>query len=143
MASRNTLQVLENGYRNCVIKATQVSDGTDGEAVTIYNATSSGAFGVTAPGGQIVYPGIYSSIAALQFDTQDMKFALRWEASVDRDILVMGASPEDMDFKKWGGIVVPSGLAGATGSIKVVSLGPQVGASYSIIINIRKRVPQS
>ncbi len=143
MASRNTLQVLENGYRNCVIRATQVSDGTDGEEVVIYNATSSGAFGVTAPGGQIVYPGIYSSIAALQFDTQDMKFALRWEASVDQDILVMGASPEDMDFTKWGGIVVPAGLTGATGSIKVVSLEPQVGASYSIIINIRKRVPQS
>lgn len=143
MASTNTLQVIENGYRNVIILATQVSDGTDGEAVKIYDATSSGPFGVTAPGGAIVYPGIYSSIVALDYDVQDMKLALRWEATADRNILVLGAAPEDFDWRKIGGLKVPTGLVGATGSIKLVSLSPVVGASYSVIITIRKRVPQS
>lgn len=142
MASVNTLQILENGYRNAVIRVTQVSDGTDGEEVMIFDATDP-VYAVRAPGGALVQPGIYTSIVGIQFDTQDMKFALRWEATADQDIMVYGASPEDFAFKSFGGIVVPSGLAGATGSIKIVSLSPSIGASYTIILNVRKRVPQS
>lgn len=143
MASVNTLQVIENGYRNVVLKATQVSDGTDGESVTIYNATSSGIYGVRAPGGQIVYPGIYTSIIALDYDVQDMKIALRWEATADQNAIVMGSAPEDFNWRKMGGIPCPKGLVGATGSIKLVSLGPTVGATYTVLLYLRKRVPQS
>lgn len=142
MASTNTLQIIENGFRNVVIRASQISDGTDGEAVTIYNATSSGSFGVNK-GGQIFYPGIYTKIVNLWYDVQDCKIAIRWEATADQDILPLGAAPEDFDFTKFGGIPVPSGLVGATGSIKVVTLQPVVGAVYSVIIRLRKGVPQS
>jgi hypothetical protein len=143
MASANTLQVIENGYRNVVIRATQISDGTDGEAIKIYDASSGGVFGVAAPGGRIVYPGIFSSIVALDYDVQDMKLALRWEASVDQDVLALGSAPENFDWRSIGGLKVPTGLAGATGSITAVSLGPNIGATYTIIISIRKRIPQT
>ena len=143
MASINTLQVFQNNYRNVIIRATQVSDGTNGEKVTIYNATSGGAFGVCAPGGQLVYPGTYTKLVGLDYDVQDMKMSLQWEATTDTDILVMGSAPEDFNWTRFGGITVPAGLAGATGSIKVKSLSPVVGATYSIILYLRKGVPQS
>jgi len=143
MASTNTLQVITNNYRNVVIRATQVSDGTDGESVTIYNATSGGSFGVTAPGGQIIYPGIFTKIIGLHYDVQDMKLMMRWEATADQDILALGNAPEDFDWRSFGGIRVPSGLAGATGSIKLVTKSPIVGATYSVILRLRKGVPQS
>ena len=72
-----------------------------------------------------------------------MKIALRWEATTDQDILALGSAPEDFNWSRFGGIRVPTGLAGATGSIKIVSLSPVVGATYSVILYLRKRVPQS
>ena len=143
MASTNTIQVLENGYRNIVIRVSQESDCTANETIKVYDATSSGSFSVTAPGGQIVYPGIYTSLVGLDYDVQDMKIALRWEATTDQDILALGSAPEDFNWSRFGGIRVPTGLAGATGSIKIVSLSPVVGATYSVILYLRKRVPQS
>ncbi len=142
MASVNTLSVEQNGYRNVIIRATQVSDGTDAESVTIYNATSSGAFGVNQ-GGQLFYPGVHTTIVGLDYDVQDMKLAMRWEATADQDILALGSAPEDFRWKDFGGIRVPSTLTGATGSIKLVSLGPLVGATYSVVLYLRKNVPQS
>jgi len=142
MASTNTLQVIENGFRNVVIRASQISDGTDGEVVTVYNATSSGAFGVNK-GGQVFYPGIYTKLVGLDYDVQDCKISIQWEATADTDILPLGSAPEDFDFRKFGGIPVPTGLAGATGSIKVKTLQPIVGATYTVILFLRKGVPQS
>ena len=142
MASTNTLQVLVNNYRNLVIKATQVSDGTDGETVTVYDATSS-TYAVAAPGGAQVKPGVYSKLIALDYDVQDMKIRLQWDANSPQDIVPLGSAPEDFSWERIGGLTVPSGLAGATGSIKVVSLSPVVNAVYSVILYIRKSVPQS
>lgn len=142
MASTNTLNVEQNGYRNVIIRATQVSDGTDGESVTVYNATSSGSFGVSKA-GQTFYPGVHTTLVGLDYDVQDMRIALRWEASVDQDIAPLGSAPEDFDWRRFGGIRVPSGLAGATGSIKIVSLGPSVGATYTVVLYLRKNVPVS
>lgn len=142
MASTNTLNVEQNGYRNVVIRATQVSDGTDAESVTIYNATSSGAFGVSKQ-GQTFYPGVHTTIVGLDYDVQDMKLRLMWEATADVDILPLGSAPEDFRWERFGGLRVPSGLTGATGSIKAVSSGPLVGATYSIILYLRKNVPTS
>ena len=142
MASTNTLNVETNGYRNIVIRATQVSDGTDGETVTIYNATSTGAFGVSKA-GQMFYPGIYTAVVGLDYDVQDMKIALQWEATTDTNIMPLGSAPEDFNWTRFGGIRVPAGLAGATGSIKIKSLQPVVGATYTVILYLRKRVPQS
>ena len=142
MASTNTLNVETNGYRNVVIRATQVSDGTDGETVTIYNATSTGAFGVSKA-GQMFYPGIYTAVVGLDYDVQDMKIALQWEATTDTNIMPLGSAPEDFNWTRFGGIRVPAGLAGATGSIKIKSLQPLVGATYTVVLYLRKRVPQS
>lgn len=141
MANANTLQVLANGRRNIIIRASQVSDGT-ADTTTIYNATSTGAFGVTIA-GQTFYPGIYTKIVGLDYDVQDMKIALQWEATADQDILPLGAAPEDFNWKRFGGIRVPAGLAGATGSIKVKNITAAANSTYFVILYLTKGVPQS
>lgn len=142
MANVKTLNVEANGYRNVIIRATMLSDGTP-DTTTVYNATSSGAFGVTAPGGQIAYPGIYTSVVGLDYDVQDMKIRLLWEATTDTDIAPLGSAPEDFNWTRFGGIRVPAGLAGATGSIKIQTIDPLVDATYTVILYLRKRIPQS
>ena len=141
MADVTTLQVLFNGFRNATIRATCVSDGT-AAAVKIYDATASGAFGINVA-GQVFYPGIYTRVTKLWYDVQDTKIRIQWEATQDTDILPLGSAPEDFDFTSFGGIVVPTGLTGATGSIKVLTVDPVVDATYSVILQIRKGIPQS
>lgn len=139
MANVKTLNVEANGYRNVVIRATMVSDGTV-DTTTIYNATSSGAFGVNYM-GQTLYPGLHSTIVGLHYDVQDMKIRLQWEATADTDILPLGSAPENFDWKDIGGLRVPSGLTGATGSIKILTVDPQVNSTYFVVIYLRKNIP--
>ena len=142
MASTSVVAVETNNARNVIIRATMVSDGTNGESVTVYDATSSGAFGVTV-GGQTFYPGTHTALVGLDYDVQDMKIRVMWEATADQDILPLGSAPEDFNWTRFGGIRVPSGLVGATGSIKIVNVDPVVNATYSAILYLRKNVPQS
>lgn len=142
MADVTTLNIEANGYRNVIIRATCVSDGT-ARTITAYDATSGGVFGVTAPGGQIVYPGVHTSLVKLDYDVQDMKLRAQWDATSPVDILALGAAPEDFDWTSFGGIRVPAGLTGATGSILLTTVDPLVGATYSVILYLRKNVPQS
>ena len=141
MANSNTLQVIQNNNRNVIIRASQVSDGTV-DTTTIYNATSSGAFGVTIA-GQTFYPGIYTKIVGLDYDVQDMKIAIQWEATADQDIFPLGSAPEDFNWKRFGGLRVPAGLAGATGSIKVKNITAAANSTYFVLIYLTKGVPQS
>lgn len=141
MANSNTLQVIANGPNNVIIRASQVSDGTV-DTTTVYNATSTGAFGVNVA-GQVFYPGIYTKLVGLDYDVQDMKISIQWEATADQDILPLGSAPEDFNFRKFGGIRVPAGLAGATGSIKIKNITAAANSTYFVILYLTKNVPQS
>lgn len=137
-----TLQVIENGFRNVVIRGAFVSaDGSGIANQVIYNATSSGAFGVTIA-GHTYYPGIYTKLVALDFDVQDMKFRLDWEATANSLIMAFGASPEDFNWRKIGGIPVPSGLVGATGSILLSTIDCMPNSTLTFVLTLRKGVPQ-
>lgn len=131
-----------NNYRNLIVRASLVSDGSGLSNYKLFDAASA-TFGVTAPGGQKVTPGIHVSIAQLHYDVQDMKIRLQWEATANEDILALGSAPEDFDWRDFGGIRVPSGLAGATGSILVTTVGFSVNSTFSMILHLRKNVPQS
>lgn len=139
MANVKTLNVETNGYRNVIIRATLVSDGTV-DTTTAYNATSSGAFSVNYK-GQLIYPGIHSTLIGIDYDVQDMKLRVMWEATTDADILALGSAPDSFDWTNLGGLKVPPGLAGATGSIKLVTLDPMVNSTYSVVLRLRKNVP--
>jgi hypothetical protein len=134
----------QNGYRNVVIRATLLSDGSGLSAYKVYDATSAGAFGVTAPGGQIVYPGVHTSLVGLDYDVQDMKVQLLWDASpTPQGLLNLGNAPEDFNWKRFGGIRVPSGLAGATGSILITTVNQAPNSTFSLILYVTKGVPAS
>lgn len=141
MADVITVQVIENGFRNVVLCGALVSDGSGVTAQKIFDATSTGIFGVNQA-GQVFYPGIYTKIIGMDFDVQDQKFKLEWEASANSLILALGTSPEDFNWTRSGGIPVPHSLAGATGSILLSTINPMPNATLSFILYLRKGVPQ-
>jgi hypothetical protein len=137
--------VEQNGYRNVIIRASLVSDGSGLTNYKLYDASSAGAFGVTAPGGQIVYPGVHSTLVGLDYDVQDMKINLLWDASpTPQSIWALGAAPEDFNWTRFGGIRCPAAtLAGATGSIDVTTINAAPNSTFAILLYIRKNVPVS
>lgn len=142
MADVATVEVETNGYRNATIKATLVSDGSGLAGQIIYDATSTGAFGVNRA-GQTFYPGIFTKVVGLDYDVQDLKLRVQWVANTPRDIVPLGSAPEDFNWKRFGGIRVPSGLAGATGSIQLTTVGQVPNATFFLILYLTKGVPQT
>lgn len=134
--------VEQNGYRNAVIRASLVSDGSGLAAFKLYDASPGGIYGITAPGGQIVYPGVHTTLVGLDYDVQDMKINLLWDAGTPQSILALGSAPEDFDWKRFGGIRVPANLVGATGSILITTINQAAGSTFSMVLYIRKNVPQ-
>jgi hypothetical protein len=137
------LRVIQNNYRNVTLRCSLVSDGSGLANYKIFDATSAGSFGVKAPGGQTVYPGIHTKVLALDYDVQDMKMRLQWDATTPEDIMALGSAPEDFNWNRIGGIPVPSGLAGATGSILLTTVGQSANSTFAFILYLRKNVPQS
>ena len=142
MADTITVNVEQNNYRNVILRCTLVSDGSGVTTQNIYNATSGGTYGVTQ-GNQTFYPGIHTTIVGMDFDVDGMRFALYWEATANNLIFALGASPEDFNWRQMGGIRVPAGLTGATGSILCSTIGAAANATLSFILYLRKNVPQS
>jgi hypothetical protein len=142
MADVASVQIIENGFRNVVLNVGLVSDGSGITNQKIFDATSTGVYGVTI-GGQVFYPGLHTKIIGIDFDVQDQKFRLDWEASANSLILAYGASPTDFAWHKMGGIPVPTGLAGATGSILLSTISPMPDATLSFILRLRKDIKQS
>ncbi len=137
------LRTMINGYRNVVVRASLVSDGSGLTAYKLYDASSAGIYSVIAPGGQIVYPGIHSKLVGLDYDVQDMKINLLWDATTPESILALGSAPEDFDWKRMGGLPVPPGLVGATGSILITTINQAPQSTFALILYIRKNVPQT
>lgn len=129
----------QDGYRNLVIRASLVSDGSGLAAFKVYDATQ---HAVIAPGGQLIAPGIHTTLLALDYDVQDMKVRMQWDASSPEDILALGAAPQGFNWEDIGGLRVPSGLAGATGSILLTTVNPAPNATFGLVFYLRKNVPQ-
>lgn len=143
MAETANVTVMTNGYRNVVLRCTFVSiDGTGITNQTIFDATSSGAFGVNRA-GQVFYPGIHTKLIHLDYDVQDTKLRLQWVATTNQDILALGNAPEDFDWTRMGGIPVPPTLVGATGSIMLSTVNAAPQSTFSLILYLRKNVPQT
>lgn len=141
MAETASVQIIENGFRNVVLNVGIVSDGSGIAAQKIFDATSGGVYGVRI-GGQTFYPGLHAKIVGIDFDVQDQKFKLEWEATANSLILAYGASPTDFNWRKMGGIPCPPGLAGATGSILLSTIDPMPNATLSMMLYLRKDIKQ-
>ena len=141
MADTAAVSVETNGYRNVVLRVTLQSDGTGITRQKIYDATSAGSYGVLYAGATY-YPGLHTTVIGLDYDVQDMKCILEWDATpTPGPLLNLGNAPEDFDWTRFGGIRVPSSLTGATGSILLSTTEQLVGATLSFILYLRKNVP--
>lgn len=142
MAETCVVNVEQNGYRNVILRCTLLSDGSGITNQKIYDATSTGPYGVNRA-GQLFYPGIHTTVVALDYDAQDLKLLIQWEASVNANIFALSNAPEDFDFRNFGGIRVPGGLAGATGSILVSTVNQAPQSTFTFVLYLRKNAPIS
>lgn len=141
MADAPTVYVEQNGYRNVILRVDLLSDGSGVALQKIYDATSTGVFGVSKQ-GQTFYPGIHTTLIGLDYDLQDMKAQLFWEATANVPLRVLGQAPEDFDWTRFGGIRCPV-VAGATGSILLSTINQAPNSTLSLILYLRKNVPVS
>ena len=136
------VQTLYNGYKNAIITASLTSDGSGLAAYKIYDATATGAFGVNQA-GQVFYPGVNSIVREMDYDVQDMKIQLLWDATTPQQFLALGSAPQDFDWSNFGGYRVPAGLAGATGSILITTVNQAPNSTMFVRLRITKGIPQS
>src|ERR1035437_1116586 len=134
-----TVNVMQNGFRNVILRVTLFSDGSGITNQKIFDASSTGAFGVNRA-GQIFYPGIHTKVRAIDYDIQDMKMRVQWEAAPSQDIFPLGNAPEDFDWTRMGGLPVPPGLAGATGSILLTSINQAPQSTFFMTMYLTKNV---
>lgn len=145
MADTVTSQLLENGQRLVVYKFTNLSDGTGEAGVVKVDATATGPLGIIVQ-GQTFYPGTNLKIVEIKYSVFSMGLRIQWVATSAVDCLVLQATDhwkildERMGF---GGLYVPSGTTGATGSIQFTTVGAASGSGYTIIMTLTKGVPQS
>lgn len=142
MADAPTTVTMTNGYRNIVLRCSLRSDGSGLSGYKVYDATSGGTFGVSKA-GQTFYPGIHSKIMGLDYDVQDLKLRIQWEATSNQDAIILGNAPEDYDWRRFGGIPCPPGLVGATGSLLITTFNQAPDSTFNLVLYLSKNVPQS
>ena len=143
MADVVTSTALENGNRRVVMAFTSVSDGTGESGVKKVDASSSGPLGVLIA-GQTVYPGVHLKVVDIWYDIRSMGLRLRWEATSSTDFLVLGG------FGHWPLLDTRAGFqgfanpnaTGATGSILFSTINANNNASYTVILELIKGIPQ-
>lgn len=141
MADVVTVQTIEDGARNLVMRFTNVSDGTGEAGVIKVNASS--AHSVVAQ-GQTVYPGVHLKVIGIHYDCKGMGLRIQWVGTSNADIFALGEQGS-MDFREFGGIPNPgvTALPGSTGSIAFTTIAAAAGATYTVILRMTKGVPQS
>jgi hypothetical protein len=144
MADAVTSQILENGPQWYVAKFTNLSDGTGESGVKKVDASSGGPLGVVIS-GQTFYPTTNLKIEDIWWDVFGGALRIQWEASSAVDALVLsGYSHWPLRDTRAGfqGIVNPK-TTGATGSILFTTVGFGANAGYTVILALRKGIPQS
>ena len=140
MADVVTSQTIEDGNRNLVMRFTNLSDGTGETGVVKVNATSQHGIVI---GGNTIYPGINLKIVKVKYDIIGMALRIQWVSSSNTDALILNGAADHLSFKEFGGIPVPAGLSGATGSIAFTTVGAANNSSYTVVLYMTKGIPQS
>lgn len=135
-------QTLYDGFKHSIINVNLTSDGSGLTNYNIFDATSAGGHGVVSR-GQTFYPSVNSVLVGLDYDVQDMKIQLLWDATTPQAFLALGSAPQNFDWSDFGGYKVPAGLVGATGSILLTTVNQAPGSTMFARLHIWKGVPQS
>jgi hypothetical protein len=139
MADLVTSQVLENNARNLVILFTNLSDGTGETAIKKVDAQSATYAGIAPGGGAGSVPGVHLSVWEIQYDIKNMGLSMLWDGDTPQQFYYVGGF-ESGNHRNTGGIYVPSGLAGATGSILFTTKGAMENSGYTVSLFMKKNV---
>ena len=131
MADAVTSQTIQDGERNCIMKFTNVSDGTGESAVAKVDvsALAANAAGVSC-----------SEVRVMRVSHAIVGMSVQLFLDATSNVLLMElaeSSNGHMDFKDFGGIPNNAG-SGKTGDILFTTKGHDSGDTYSIVIEMVK-----
>jgi len=131
MADAVTSQTIQDGPRNCIMKFTNVSDGTGESAVAKVDvsALTANAEGVAC-----------SEVRVLRISHAIVGMSVQLFLNASTNVLLMElaeSSNGHMDFKDFGGIPNNAG-SGKDGDILFTTKGHSSGDTYSIILEMVK-----
>ena len=131
MADAVTTQTIIDGERNCVMKFTNVSDGTGESAVAKVDvsALASNAAGVAC-----------SEVRIMRVSHAIVGMSVQMFLDATSNVLLMElaeSSNGHMDFKDFGGLPNNAG-SGKTGDILFTTKGHSSGDTYSIVLEMIK-----
>ena len=131
MADAVTSQTIIDGERNCIMKFTNVSDGTGESAVAKVDvsALSSNSAGVSC-----------SEVRVLRVSHAIVGMSVQLFLDATSNVLLMElaeSSNGHMDFKDFSGIPNNAG-SGKTGDILFTTKGHSSGDTYSVVLEMTK-----
>tara|TARA_R110001583_G_C5565683_1_gene401580 strand:+ start:238 stop:645 length:408 start_codon:yes stop_codon:yes gene_type:complete len=131
MADAVTSQTIEDGERNCIMKFTNVSDGTGESAVAKVDvsALTSNAAGTSC-----------SEVRVMRVSHAIVGMSVQLFLNATSNVLLIElaeSSNGHMDFKDFGGIPNNAG-SGKDGDILFTTKGHSSGDTYSIILEMVK-----
>ena len=131
MADAVTTQTIIDGERNCVMKFTNVSDGSGESAVAKVDvsALASNAAGVAC-----------SEVRVMRVSHAIVGMSVQMFLDASSNVLLMElaeSSNGHMDFKDFGGLPNNAG-SGKTGDILFTTKGHSSGDTYSIVLEMVK-----
>jgi len=131
MADAVTTQTIIDGERNCVMKFTNVSDGTGESAVAKVDvsALASNSAGTAC-----------SEVRVMRISHAIVGMSVQLFLDATSNVLLMElaeSSNGHMDFKDFGGLPNNAG-SGKTGDILLTTKGHSSGDTYSIVIEMIK-----
>ena len=131
MADAVTSQTIQDGERNCIMKFTNVSDGTGESAVAKVDvsALAANAAGVSC-----------SEVRVMRVSHAIVGMSVQLFLDATSNVLLMElaeSSNGHMEFKDFGGIPNNAG-SGKTGDILFTTKGHSSGDTYSIVIEMVK-----
>ena len=131
MADAVTSQTIQDGERNCIMKFTNVSDGTGESAVAKVDvsALASNAAGVSC-----------SEVRVMRVSHAIVGMSVQLFLNATSNVLLIElaeSSNGHMDFKDFGGIPNNAG-SGKNGDILFTTKGHSSGDTYSIILEMVK-----
>ena len=131
MADAVTSQTIIDGERNCVMKFTNVSDGTGESAVAKVDvsALASNAAGVAC-----------SEVRVMRISHAIVGMSVQLFLDATSNVLLVElaeSSNGHMDFKDFGGLPNNAG-SGKTGDILFTTKGHSSGDTYSVVLEMHK-----
>lgn len=126
MADAVASQTLHDGPRNCVMKFTNISDGTGEAAVLKVDVSGLGS----AP-DQV-------KIMKIHYTTSGMSVRILWDATADVVAWILPADDTGcLDFTSFGGLSNDGG-AGVTGDVMFTTVGHTAADTYAVVLEMVK-----